>query len=93
MRKYELGDGKMGNIKRRDEDIYEIIAANIKKYRKEAKITQAELAERGNYSHEFIRRIEAPNGKKYFSVNTLVKIADALDIKVEMLLKGISDED
>lgn len=84
---------KMGNIRRRNEDIYEIIAANIKEYRKEAKITQAELAERSNYSHEFIRRIEAPNGKKYFSVDTLVKIADALDIKVEKLLKGISDED
>ena len=84
---------KMGNIRRRNEDIYEIIAANIKEYRKEAKITQAELAERSNYSHEFIRRIEAPNGKKYFSVDTLVKIADALDNKVEKLLKGISDED
>lgn len=83
----------MGNIRRRNEDIYEIIAANIKEYRKEAKITQAELAERSNYSHEFIRRIEAPNGKKYFSVDTLVKIADALDIKVEKLLKGISNEE
>ena len=84
---------KMGNIRRRNEDIYEIIAANIKEYRKEAKITQAELAERSNYSHEFIRRIEAPNGKKYFSVDTLVKIADALDINVEKLLKGISTEE
>lgn len=83
----------MGNINRRNEDIYEIIAANIKEYRKEAKITQAELAERSNYSHEFIRRIEAPNGKKYFSVDTLVKIADALDINVEKLLKGISTEE
>lgn len=93
MRKYEIGDGEMGNIQRRNEDVYEIIAANIKKYRKEAMITQAELAERSNYSHEFIRRIEAPNGKKYFSVNTLVKIADALDINIEKLLKGISNEE
>jgi len=84
---------EMGKKNRRDEDIYEIIAANIKESRKEAKITQAELAERSNYSHEFIRRIEAPNGKKYFSVNTLVKLSDALDIKVEKLLKGISNED
>lgn len=84
---------KMKNIHRRNEDIYEIIAANIKENRKEAKITQAELAERSNYSHEFIRRIEAPNGKKYFSLNTLVKLADALDIKLEKLLKGISDEE
>jgi len=83
----------MGKNRQRNDDIYEIIAANIKKYRKEIKITQAELAERANYSHEFIRRIEAPNGKKYFSLDTLVKLSDALDIKVELLLKGISDEE
>ena len=83
----------MKKRQKRNADIYEIIAANIKHLRKEAKLTQAELAERSNYSHEFIRRIEAPNGKKYFSINTLVRLADALDIKVEKLLKGISNED
>ena len=77
---------------RRNEDIYEIISANIKAYRKAAKITQAELADRANYSHEFIRRIEAPNSKKYFSIDTLVQIAKGLDIKVEDLLKGINNE-
>lgn len=80
----------MGN--RRNEDIYEIISANIKAYRKAAKITQAELADRANYSHEFIRRIEAPNSKKYFSIDTLVQIARGLNIKVEDLLKGINNE-
>ena len=83
----------MGNINRRNEDIYEIIAANIKVYRKKAKITQAELADRANYSHEFIRRIEAPNSKKYFSIDTLAQIAKGLDIKLENLLKGIDNED
>ena len=83
----------MKNFHRRNEDVYEIIAANIKKYRKEAKITQAELADRTHYSHEFIRRIEAPNAKKYFSLDTLVLISDALDIKLEDLMKGINSED
>jgi transcriptional regulator with XRE-family HTH domain len=85
--------GKMVKIHKRDEDVYEIIASTIKEKRKEAKITQAELAERSNYSHEFIRRIEAPNGKKYFSINTLVKLSQALGVKVEELLKGINNED
>ena len=80
----------MGN--RRNEDIYEIISANIKSYRKAAKITQAELADRANYSHEFIRRIEAPNSKKYFSIDTIVQIAKGLNIKVEDLLKVINNE-
>ena len=83
----------MKNTYRRNEDVHEIIAANIKEYRKKAKITQAELAERTHFSHEFIRRIEAPNGKKYFSLDTLVQIAKALDIRIEELLKGINSED
>lgn len=81
----------MRKINKRNDDIYELIAANIKEHRKQAKMTQAELAEKSNYSHEFIRRIEAPNGKKYFSLDALVKIADAMDIKAEILLKGINN--
>lgn len=83
----------MGNTSRRNEDIYEIISVNIKAYRKKAKITQAELADRANYSHEFIRRIEAPNCKKYFSIDTLVQIAKGLDVKVEDLVKGINNDE
>lgn len=83
----------MKKINKRDDGIYEIIAANIKEYRKQANITQAELAEKSNYSHEFIRRIEATKGKKYFSIDALVKIARAMHVRVEVLLKGISDEE
>ncbi len=83
----------MKNTHIRNEDVHEIIAANIKEYRKRAKITQAELAERTHFSHEFIRRIEAPNGKKYFSLDTLVQIAKALDVPIEELVKGINSED
>ena len=83
----------MKNTHKRNEDVHEIIAANIKEYRKKAKITQAELAERTHFSHEFIRRIEAPNGKKYFSLDTLVQISRALDVRIEDLVKGINSED
>ena len=83
----------MKNTHKRNEDVHEIIAANIKEYRKKAKITQAELAERTHFSHEFIRRIEAPNGKKYFSLDTLVQISKALNINLEDLVKGINSDD
>lgn len=83
----------MKNLHKRNADTYDIIAANIKEFRKKAKITQAELADRTHYSHEFIRRIEAPNTKKYFSLDTLIQIAKALNIRVEQLLKGIDSED
>lgn len=61
-------------------NIYEQIARNIKKYRIAANITQAVLAERVGVSHEFIRRIESKKGAKTFSVDTVWKIALALDI-------------
>ena len=77
----------------RNNDNYEIIAANIKKYRKIANITQAELADKTHYSHEFIRRIESTSGKKYFSIDTVVQIAKALNIKVEKLFEGINGKD
>ena len=76
---------------RRNDDSYEIIAENIKTNRKKAGLTQAELADLAGFSHEFIRRIEAPHAKKYFSVDTLVRIAKALDIKMEVLFGGIDN--
>ncbi len=61
-------------------NIYEQIARNIKKYRNEAGITQAVLAEKVGVSHEFIRRIESKRGSKTFSVDTIWKISLVLDI-------------
>ena len=61
-------------------NIYEQIARNIKKYRKQAGITQAVLAERVGVSHEFIRRIESKKGVKTFSVDTIWKISLAVNV-------------
>ena len=71
-------------------DLYEAIAANIKKYRKEANITQAELSERVGVSHEFIRRIESQKGTKTFSVDTLYKISLALEIDIKELFDFVN---
>lgn len=81
----------MRKMNQRNNDIYEVIAMNIKQNRKNANLTQAELADIAGFSHEFIRRIEAPKSKKYFSVDTLVQIAKALDIKMEKLFVGIDN--
>ena len=40
-------------------NIYDTIRKNIKKYRKERKMTSAELAELVDLSHDFIRQIES----------------------------------
>jgi len=73
-------------------NIYEQIAKNIKKYRKQIGISQAELAERVGVSHEFIRRNESQKGRKSFSVDTLWKISIALDIEPGLLFEIDMDE-
>ena len=73
-------------------NIYEQIARNIKKYRHEAGITQAVLAERVGVSHEFTRRIESKKGVKTFSVDTIWKISLALNIEVGKLFEIDLDE-
>lgn len=76
----------MRSINRRD-DIYELIATNIRKERCSKNMTQAELAEKSGYSHVTIRKIEASNIKKYFSIDTVCNIADALNVDVSCLFK------
>ena len=45
------------------------------------------------YSHEFIRRIEAPNSKKNFSIDAVSNIANALNIDIELLFEKRKNED
>ena len=73
-------------------NIYEQIAKNIKKYRKEAGITQAVLAEKVGVSHEFIRRTESKKGIKTFSIDTIWKISLVLEIEPGKLFDIDIDE-
>lgn len=66
-------------------NIYNIVASNIKKYRKQAKITQKQLAELSGYSHEYIRYIEAPNSYKSFSIEIVFIISNILNIPIYKL--------
>ncbi|RTE09310.1 helix-turn-helix domain-containing protein [Paenibacillus whitsoniae] len=63
------------------------IGANIKRFRKERKLTQVELAEKSSLSRSYLADIE---GDRYNpSVETLKSIAEALNIPTHHLL----DED
>ena len=63
-----------------DIDIYSVVRHNIRKYRKLKNITQAELAEKTNLTHDYIRQIESDKVANTFSVQTLYDICVALDI-------------
>ena len=70
-----------------DEDIYNTIRRNIKKYRREKGLTAAELAELVGRSHDFIRQIESEKVAYNFSVDTLYRIAVALEISIDKLIE------
>jgi transcriptional regulator with XRE-family HTH domain len=69
-----------------DNEIYDTIRRNIKKRRKEKKITAATLAEMVDLSHDFIRQIESEKVKHNFSVDTFYKISVALEISLDTLI-------
>lgn len=70
-----------------DQDIYNTIRKNIKKYRKLKGITSAKLAEMVNLSHDFIRQIESEKAAYNFSVDTFYRISVALDVTLDMLIQ------
>ena len=65
---------------------YHLIGKRIKEMRKIRRITQAELAELTNLSVSYINYIE--NAKRKTSLQTLVMIADVMEITVDILLAG-----
>ena len=62
------------------------IGLKISYYRKLKSLTQEELAEILNCAVSFIGQIEAPNIYKSISLDTLFKIAKALDVPAYKLL-------
>lgn len=65
---------------------YKMIGLNIAYYRKLKGFTQLQLAESINISRTHMSNIEAPNMPTSVSLDTLMDIADTLEIPVETLL-------
>lgn len=66
-----------------DEEIIKTIAINVRKYRKEKKITQEQLALDIDVSPEFYRRFESTLGKEGISLINVYKISIVLDIRID----------
>ena len=63
------------------------ISLNIKKYRKEAGITQEQLALDVGKSYDFIRRLEFRKGEIGCSLDTLYRISVVLNQPIESFFK------
>lgn len=68
-------------------DNYIKIGLKVAYYRKLKSLTQEELAEMMGCGVSFIGQIEAPNIYKSMSLDTLFRIAEALDVPVYKFFK------
>ena len=66
--------------------VYKNAASRIKEYRNKAGLTQEQLAHKANIEPSFLAHIEA--GQKGFSLETLEKIAKALDVSIDVFFRG-----
>lgn len=75
------------NYDRNDENyVYYYVGKNIRKYRRMRGWTQEKLAEKANYSKQFISNIENDTHQT-FSLGTLWKIALTLEVGIDQLVK------
>lgn len=75
------------------DNLYYIVAQNIKKQRKIKDWTQIKLAMESNISIDYLKKIETRSGcTKQFSLDTVEKIAKALDVPVKELFNDLDDE-
>lgn len=73
--------------------IYYLVAKNLKKQRKLKGLTQSKFAELCNYSDGFIMNIESEKYHQTFSLGTLWKFAQVLDIDIRDLFKPLDKDD
>lgn len=70
-----------------DEYYYDIIRDNIKKYRKEKNLTQQDLADLAGISRQYVTDIENENRNKHITIAILGRIADAMNVNIELFFR------
>ena len=70
----------MTPVKHSDDYYYDIVRVNIKKYRLEKGYTQQRLSDETELSLDYIAEIESLKRRKSFSLATLGRIADILNV-------------
>lgn len=64
-----------------------VLGETIRSYRKGVGISQEKLAERADLHHNYLGELE--RGEKAATIDSLLKIARALKVKVRDLVKGL----
>ena len=77
-------------MNKNNEDYYYYIArVNIKKYRKLANMTSQELADKSGFTHQFIRDLESLKLVRRPRLDSLGRIANALNIDIRQLFDEV----
>lgn len=86
MGKYNCGDYMTGM----DENyVYYLVSRNLKRIRKEKRLTQEKLAELSNYSLGFIMNIESEKYYQTFSLGTLWQFGKALNVDIREFFRPL----
>ena len=72
-------------MKHVDTYYFDVIRKNIKKYRKLKNLTQQELADKAGLTMNYISKIESIKMQRGFTIPSLTRIADALEIDIKEL--------
>ena len=64
---------------------YELFRLNLRRYRKALRITQSELAKKAKLDKSTIGRIESSKVRAHFTIHTISKIVNALEIPIVKL--------
>ena len=80
------------NNKKDENYIYYLVARNLKIQRNLKGLTQSKFAELCNYSDGFIMNIESEKYHQTFSLGTLWKFAEVLNIDIREFFKPIEEE-
>lgn len=71
---------------------FDIIRHNIRKYREIAGLTQQELADKAGITMNYLSKIESQKMNRGFTIVTLGRIADALEIDIRKLFEPIEKD-
>jgi len=69
-------------------DQYVVFSTNVKKIRKEKKLTQEKLAEASDLSISYIKQIESGKDYKNLTLTTMLKLSKVLDTSINDLFKS-----
>lgn len=79
-------------INKNNNDYYYYVARiNVKKYRMLKKYTAQQLADESGFTHQFIRDLESLKLVKRPRIDTLGRIAKALEIDIKQLFDEVDD--